>query len=273
MLKKGNGPTPPGELADAGSASLEFQRVKSTYTIKEISQLFGLSPRYIQHWTDTGTIPAISSEAGEARYDFQALTQFRRIRELRATGLTTAQIDAQLSGQLGLFETGQGKLLPLPRTLSPFEEALVLHERDDPAASERYYEAIREGDYVADAYCNLGVLEYERGNTAKAADCLTLSLKNDPRHFESHFNLANLYLDAGDLKLARLHYEIAAGIEPSFSSLYFNLGLTHLREGDLDRAVECLLRSRELTSQDEEQQVDELISQIRQVLRGCGDAN
>jgi tetratricopeptide (TPR) repeat protein len=266
MLMKSKGRTPPGSLAEATSASLGFQRVKSTYTIKEISQLFGLSPRYIERWTGNGTIAAISRDAeGEPLYDFQALTRFRRIRELRASGLTAAQIDAQLSGQLGLFDGGQGKLIQMPRTLSPFEQALVLHEMDDPGAWEQYHEAIREGDYVADAYCNLGILEYESGNIAKAADRFTLSLKSEPRHFESHFNLANLYLDAGDLKLARLHYEIAAEIEPSFSSLHFNLGLAHLREGDLEGALKCLRRALELTSEDQQQQVDELISKIEQV--------
>ena len=55
----------------------------------------------------------------------------------------------------------------------------------------------------------------------------TLSLKNDPRHVEAHYNLANLYYDAGDLQLAKLHYEAAAQIEPGFSLVYFNLSLVY----------------------------------------------
>jgi hypothetical protein len=42
-------------------------------------------------------------------------------------------------------------------------------------------------------------------------------LKNEPRHVEAHYNLANLYFDAGDLQLAKLHYESAADSRLLFS--------------------------------------------------------
>ncbi|MGH9823140.1 MAG: tetratricopeptide repeat protein, partial [Blastocatellia bacterium] len=180
--------------------------------------------------------------------------------------LTAAQIDSQLSGQMNLFEGGQGKLIELPRKVGPFEHALMLHERDDPAASECYYKAIQAGDYVADAYCNLGILAFESGALPKAADCFTLSLKDDPRHFESHFNLGNLYLDAGDLRLARLHYEIAVEIEPSFSNLHFNLGLVYLQDNDIDLAIDAFRRCLELTDEGEDKtQVERLLHRIEQL--------
>ena len=63
----------------------DYQRVKSTYTVQEIKQLFGLSERVIRRWTEQCVVNTLlSSEAGEALYDFSALTQFRRVRELRA---------------------------------------------------------------------------------------------------------------------------------------------------------------------------------------------
>ena len=75
----------------------------------------------------------------------------------------------------------------------------MLHEQGDPKASECYREAIGEGDNVAEAYCNLAIINLEQGNTPKALDNFTLSLKSDPRHVEAHYNLGNLYYDAGDL--------------------------------------------------------------------------
>ncbi|MGH9822452.1 MAG: MerR family transcriptional regulator, partial [Blastocatellia bacterium] len=87
---------------DKGSTSpirpqieLGFQRVKSTYTVSEISQLFGLTARMIRRWTREGMIQPINSgndaggqgeQTAEPLYDFRALTLFRRIRELRASG-------------------------------------------------------------------------------------------------------------------------------------------------------------------------------------------
>ena len=249
---------------DAGShPDLGFQRVKSVYTVQEISQLFGLSQRIVRRWTGAGLIRSMPAEPGtDPLYDFRALTQFRRIREMRANGMTTAQIDVQLAGQLNLFEAGQGQVVEMPSRMGPFEEALRLHEQGDPRAEACYRKSILDGEYVADAYCNLGILQYEDGNYAKAIDCLTLSLKDDPRHFESHFNLGNLYFDTGDLRLARLHYEIASQIESSFAHVYFNLALVHMREADVEAAIAAFKRCEELAPEDERPQVEDLLSRL-----------
>src|SRR5712671_1696589 len=187
----------------------DYQRVKSSYSIKEIKQLFGLSEKTIRRWTEQGIIQA-STAAGtsESTYDFQALTQFRRVRELRAQGHSIRQIEAELQGQLNLFRGFEvGKLA---RLLTPFEEALLLHEQGDPKAVESYVEAINDGDNVAEAYCNLGIINKDIGEIGRALDNFTLSLKHEPRHVEAHYNLGNLYYDAGEFTLARLHYEAAA---------------------------------------------------------------
>jgi tetratricopeptide (TPR) repeat protein len=80
-------------------------------------------------------------------------------------------------------------------------------------------------------------------------------LKNDPRHVEAHYNLANLYYDAGDLNLAKLHYEAAAQIEPSFSLVYFNLSLVYHKLGDLNAASATLEKYRQLEPEDEDLEV------------------
>lgn len=231
----------------------DYQRVKSSYTVKEIKQLFGLSEKTIRRWTEQGIIQASSpSQTPDFVYDFQALTQFRRVRELRAQGHSIRQIEAELQGQLNLFRVETGRLA---RLLTPFEEALLLHEQGDPKAAEHYVEAINEGDNVAEAYCNLGIINLERGQLGAALDNFTLSLKNDPRHVEAHYNLANLYYDAGDLQLAKLHYEAAAQIEPGFSLVYFNLSLVYHKLGDLDAASATLEKYRQLEPEDEDLEV------------------
>ena len=238
-------------------AKADYQRVKSLYTVSEIKQLFGLSERLIRRWTEQGVIqPAPGSDAAEPQYDFHALTQLRRVRELRAQGLTLKQVEAELQGQMNLFKSGGGRVAHI---LSPFEEALLLHERGDQKAGELYKEAINVGDNVADAYCNLGIIELEGGSTAKALDCFTLSLKSEPRHVEAHYNLANLYFDAGDLKLSRLHYESARELEPSFSPLHYNLALVYYELKNLGEACASLNRYKELAPEDEIPSIEELL--------------
>ncbi len=244
-------------------AKADYQRVKSNYSVREIKQLFGLSERTIRRWTEQGIIHAISSPASnDYSYDFQALTQFRRVRELRAQGQSIRQIEAELQGQLNLFRR---EAAPVSRLLTPFEEALLLHEAGDPKAAGCYVEAISEGDNVAEAYCNLGVINLEQGNVAKALDNFTLSLKSDPRHVEAHYNLGNLYYDAGELPLARLHYEAATQIAPDFSLVYFNLALVYHKLNDSAAASAALERYIQLEPEDEE------IAALRQLLKAMKD--
>ena len=240
----------------------DYQRVKSTYSVDEIKQLFGLSERVIRRWTEQGVVQAVSSDLGDAVYDFTALTQFRRVRELRSQGLTLKQVEAELQGQMNLFKPASTKVV---RLLSPFEEALQLHEQGDAKAAELYREAITEGDNLPDAYCNLGIIELEMDRMPKALDCFTLALKNEPRHVEAHYNLANLYFDAGDLQLAKLHYETAAELEPSFSLLHYNLALVYYKLDNLNRACTALTRYKELAPEDQEmQRIDELLKWLEQ---------
>lgn len=240
-------------------AKADYQRVKSSYSVREIKQLFGLSERTIRRWTEQGVIEAApASTAPDYKYDFRALTQFRRVRDLRSQGQSIRQIEAELQGQLNLFRADSGRVA---RLLTSFEEALILHEQGDPKAAECYLEAIGEGDNVAEAYCNLGIINGEQNNFAKALDSFTLSLKCDPRHVEAHYNLANLYYDAGDLRLARLHYEAAIQIEPNFSLVYFNLALVYHKLNEVALAYGALEKYKQLEPNDEE------IEAINQLLK------
>jgi DNA-binding transcriptional MerR regulator len=242
------------------------QPVKSTYTVGEVRQLFGLSETCIRRWTKQGLIQPVPTESDELSYDFRALNQFRRVRELRSEGLTLKQVEAELLGQLNLFEPEVAQVYRIPIKLSPFEEALLKHERGDAAAGEAYRSAIRAGDYVADAYCNLAILAYELGELPRAIDYVTLSLKHDPRHFESHYNLANIYFDAGDLRLAELHYKITAELEPNFSHIYFNLGIVQALDGNFPASRASLNRYKDLAAQGEESEADELLNRLEEVM-------
>jgi len=260
-------PFPAGSTPRSG-----FERVKSVYTVLEISRQFGLGEHIIRRWTREGLVPtAAGSRTGEFRYDFRALTQFRRARELRNQGLSLRQVEAELQGQMNLYPPREGHLVTLPIRRSAFEEAVALHDRGDPRASDCYRRALEEQECVPDAYCNLGILEFDRGNVAEAFDCFTKALSHDPRHFESHFNLAHLYFESGDLRLARLHYELAARIEPAFGDLYFNLGLVHAVKGEFEQAVDLLKKAKELSAEDDGSRVDDILTRIAGILRSTSE--
>jgi len=250
-------------------AKADYQRVKSSYSVREIKQMFGLSERTVRRWTEVGIIYGTPiGETGNFTYDFQALTLFRRVRDMRSQGLTIKQIEAELQGQMSLFRAEPGQV-QVSRLLTPFEEALVLHEHGDATASEFYQQAIVEGDNVAEAHCNLGIIELDNGDTIGALENFTQSLKNDPRHVEAHYNLANLYYDAGDFPLARLHYEAAIQIEPNFSLVYYNLALVYHRLNKVEAARQSLNKYKDLEPGDEEV---ELVDQLLKAM-GTGRPN
>lgn len=182
---------------------------------------------------------------------------------------TRKKVDLEDFGQLNLFTVAppEAKVIRFASHLSPFEEALQLDDQEDKNTKAFYWKAIQAGDSVADAYCNLGILESENNKVVKAIDCFANALKYDPRHFESHYNLANIYSEAGDLKLAKLHYEITAEIAPEFPNLYYNLGLVHAMTKDFKAAEEALTRYKALAPEEEGCNADELLLSLRKSLR------
>jgi tetratricopeptide (TPR) repeat protein len=154
-------------------------------------------------------------------------------------------------GQLNLFnresQPSEAKQIKISSFRSPFEEALVLDEKDDPKAIEAYQKLIQQRIDVADAYCNLGILYASNGESIQAINSFTLALKEDPRHIESHYNLGNMYFDAGNYQLAITHYEIAKGIDADFPDLLFNLTLAYAIQKQFEKALE-MIRAYQKTS-------------------------
>ena len=193
---------------------------------------------------------------------------FKRVLRRKA-----ARMEAE--GQLNLFTApdgdaaigfGRGRrsnVVRFPTGVSPFEEALLLDERDETMAADRYWKAITDGDSVADAYNNLGIIECRRGSVGKAFNCFTNALESDPRHFEAHYNVANLYFETGDLRLAKLHYEIAAEIRPTDPKLFFNLALLHTFNEDFRAAITALSVYKELSPHADDVPADELLGILR----------
>lgn len=168
--------------------------------------------------------------------------------------------------QLQLFPQPGACIVDFASGLSPFEQALLLDERGDPRTAELYARAIAEDDCVADAYCNLGIIQSKEGRTAQAFDSFTSSLKFDPRHSESHYNLGNLYFEASDLALAEVHYELAIGVAPSFANGYFNLALVQATKGELGAAISSLTKYQSLVLPAEARNADELLGTLKRSL-------
>ncbi len=168
--------------------------------------------------------------------------------------------DGAKRGQLDLFSSG--KVVRLHQ-LTSFEEAYQADESGDTQKARLYYQkAIEENDCSADAWCNLGIIDFQQSNYPKAIDCFTRCLKEDPRHTEAHYNLANVYAELGNHALAKVHYGIAIELDPDFLNGYYNLGLTHAVIREYREAVDCLRKYRDLAPEDDQSQADDLIDKL-----------
>jgi tetratricopeptide (TPR) repeat protein len=181
----------------------------------------------------------------------------------------------EAEGQMNLFrataptaavESRMGAVVPIPLQISPFEAAILLDDNNDPRAEEAYQRAITEGDFVPDAWCNLGVLKSIKRDLDAAFECFAQSLAADPRHAESHYNIGNLYFEFGDLKLARMHYEKAIECDGDLASAYFNLGLVTALAEDYQKAYDSLAHYRNIAPPEEIGVADDLMRYLRSAI-------
>lgn len=174
--------------------------------------------------------------------------------------------------QLDLLFPPAAPIASFTSALSPFDQALMSDERGDAQAGDLYAQAIESHDREGDAYCNLGILESQKGNPAKAFDCFTTALKHDPRHSEAHYNLANLYFELNDFRLAQAHYEMAREVDPTFANVYFNLALVQSINKELSAAIATLTKYQQLVSPAEARHADDLLRNLKQSLAAAKDS-
>jgi len=187
------------------------------------------------------------------RFPVEAVSRFGFQRSHAGQSGKSSRLEAE--GQMNLFGLDGpahrlGAVVPIPLQISPFEAAIMLDDHNDPRAEDAYRRAITEGDFIPDAWCNLGVLKSIKRDLDQAFECFAQSLTCDPRHAESHYNIGNLYFEFGDLKLARLHYEKAIECDPALASAYFNLGLVTALSEDYQVAFDSLTHYKLIAPED-----------------------
>jgi tetratricopeptide (TPR) repeat protein len=205
------------------------------------------------------------------RFPVEAVSRigFQRA-DARGAGKATRM---EAEGQMNMFDTGApdaarlGDVVPLPLQTGLFETAIMLDDRNDPRAEDMYLRAAEEGDYPADAWCNLGVLKSIRRDLDRAFECFAQSLSVEPRHAESHYNIGNLYFEYGDLKLARMHYEKAIECDPDLASAYFNLGLVTALTEDYKTAYDALSHYKRIAPDEDMSVADELMRYLQSAIQ------
>lgn len=247
--------------------------VELEYSVRDVVRQFGIPEYQVRRLAKEGRIPVTENARGELRFEFRALSAFRRIRELRHKGLPLREIEQEFEGQQDLFKGG-GVLLEFAQPGGIFEDALLHFSRRLPGAEAKLRRAVSEGDAADDALCNLGILAYESGDGQGAARLFQDALKKNPHHVEAHYNLGVLFQSVGRDDAARKHYESALEEEPLFADALFNLGLILAEAQELEAAYNCFSTYKEVSGPSEDEEVvSDLLSVLDNAIRFLAGKN
>lgn len=172
-------------------------------------------------------------------------------------------------GQLNIFDAivDNTPVFSLPKNQSFFEEAITMDEQGDDGAEKYYLLAIENNESKADALCNLGILKSNAEQYEDAINYLTKCLEENPRHFEAHYNLGNVYSEIGNLNLSKIHYGISIQIEPEYPNSYYNLGLVLISMKNYKDAITSINTFVELSPGSEHQVANELIKTLNAIAK------
>ncbi len=115
-----------------------------------------------------------------------------------------------------------------------------------PGARAELERAIAADPGLADAYLNLGMVEYQLGDTAKAIPHLARAVELLPNSFEAHYGLALAYLRARNTTEGIRELERARQINPRHPDAAYNLGIVLLGQGKAEEAARLFDETRRL---------------------------
>lgn len=170
----------------------------------------------------------------------------------------------EAAGQMNLFDGA--RVVPLNQD-GLFHRAAQLDDAGVKGEARTLYKQCIDQDiHPADAWCNLGVLDYENQDAQTALLCFTSCLKLNPAHAEAHYNLGNIYSDLGNLPLAEFHYQASIQFNSRFANSYFNLAILKIKANDPEKAIEFLRRYCEYANEQEQANAQELVQKIQEAV-------
>ena len=99
----------------------------------------------------------------------------------------------------------------------------------------------------ANAYTNMGLAYFNKGDMTKARENYEQALKLNPAFVYAHNELGKLYMSAGRYGEAVTEFQQAVTGLPSYEEAYFNLGLAYLKLNDSIKACESFRKVAEIS--------------------------
>ena len=115
---------------------------------------------------------------------------------------------------------------------------VVLIPTQPALAAFHFQEAIRIHPAYAEAYNDLGGVQFQMGQVDKAIASYQAALKINPHYADAYYNLGRVMLRKGRLDEAIADYQQALKINPDNADACYNLGVVLMQKGQLDAAID-----------------------------------
>ena len=232
------------------------------YSTKQVSELIGMKPDRVRHYVRRRLLKPARSTRGHYRFSFQDVVLLRT-----AKGMTDAFISVrQANRALEKLQTELKSISSLSAVrIYAHGNAVVVREDDQVWEVESGQMTIDFGIQAlaadvaqlardsagrgkppeqldSDEWYNLG-LDLEEADPEQAPHAYKQAVRLDPENADAHVNLGRLYQLAGDLRLAKHHYECALAVRVDHELANYNLGTIFDELEQRERAADFYQRA------------------------------
>ena len=207
-----------------------------SFSVAEVSRLFGLPEHRLRYWSQTGFLPASGRRSGRLAYTFRDLIAIKVAKELLEAGLPLRRVRRSLDALR----------LKLPTESTPLSQLRICCEDDRVVVSDR--------EHRFEAVSGQLLLDFDVASLgAQVENVLSLPWLEDgvqPEHRTAYeWFLYASSLDRGQPNAraqAQAAYEHAVALDPELSAAWTNLGGLLAEAGDfvgardmLEQALRC----------------------------------
>jgi len=247
--------------------------MEETFTVKDISRLFGLSESRIRYWSQTGFIGPSIRRGNRRFYNFSDLIGIKVARDLLESGMSLQRVRKNLTSLRSLlpdvdrplsrlrvqsdgermwvhsedasFDVTSGQMM-LELSTGDLQDDVVRildlarppRHRIPATVSEETPDSEPHPHRTAYRWFLSGLSSHEdRGTLDEAMDAYRRALELDPSLAAAHTNLGIACFDKGDLDQARTHFERALSLDPDQPEARYNLANLYEQESQLELAI------------------------------------
>ncbi len=247
--------------------------MEETFTVKDISRLFGLSESRIRYWAQTGFIGPSIRRGNRRYYNFSDLIGIKVARDLLESGMSLQRVRKNLGSLRSLlpdvdrplsrlrvqsdgermwvhsedtsFDVTSGQMM-LELSTGELQDDVVRildlarppHHRVAPKQSEEKPGAEPHPHRTAYRWFLTGLSNHDDHETLDAAmDAYRRALELDPSLAAAHTNLGIACFDKGEIDQARTHFERALSLDPDQPEARYNMANLYEQESQLDLAI------------------------------------